>query len=225
MKGGEIIPKLCIKTTVLCTLGRQPVCTPDTALTLLLPPPKVRLQPDHDEGGGRQVPEEGVEGVHQDDQCLMHLRASGKTLLSSLKTSCLFQANAALALEQGDLTTFTDLINTKDVESGSREARHWINSSTGEARGSLVEMAINRGRTDFLDVLLRAGARWGFSFVLTGNEGIPRLDMVGEMSGLAAGHLAVEKGSAMLTLLLSHRDSWDVNIRCPSNWRCFKDHT
>ena len=72
-----------------------------------------------------------------------------------------FQANAALALEQGDLTTFTDLVNTKDVESGSREARHWINSSTGEARGSLVELAINKGRTDFLDVLLRAGARWG----------------------------------------------------------------
>ena len=64
-------------------------------------------------------------------------------------------------MEQGDLTTFTDLINTKDVESGSREARHWINSSTGEARGSLVELAVNKGRTDFLDVLLRAGARWG----------------------------------------------------------------
>ena len=40
-------------------------------------------------------------------------------------------------MELGDLTTFTDLINTKDVESGSREARHWINSPTGEARGSL----------------------------------------------------------------------------------------
>ena len=52
------------------------MCTPDTALTLL-PPLKVRLQPDDDEGGGRQVPEEGVEGVHQDDQRLMHLRASG----------------------------------------------------------------------------------------------------------------------------------------------------
>ena len=74
-------------------------------------------------------------------------------------SSSYFQANAALALELGDLTTFTDLINTKDVESGSKEARHWINSATGEARGSLVEMAINKGRTDFLDVLLRAGAR------------------------------------------------------------------
>ena len=74
-------------------------------------------------------------------------------------SSSYFQANAALALELGDLTTFTDLINTKDVESGSREAHHWINSATGEARGSLVEMAINKGRTDFLDVLLRAGAR------------------------------------------------------------------
>ena len=70
------------------------------------------------------------------------------------------QANAALALEQGDLTTFTDLVNTKDVESGSREAHHWINASTGEARGSLVELAIEKGRVDFLDVLLRAGARW-----------------------------------------------------------------
>ena len=50
------------------------MCTPDTALTL---PQKVRLQPDHDEGGGRQVPEEGVEGVHQDDQRLMHFGASG----------------------------------------------------------------------------------------------------------------------------------------------------
>ena len=74
-------------------------------------------------------------------------------------SSSYFQANAALALELGDLTTFTDLINTKDVESGSKEAHHWINSATGEARGSLVEMAINKGRTDFLDVLLRAGAR------------------------------------------------------------------
>ena len=76
----KVLLKLCVKTTVLCTLGtdraRQPVCTPDTALTLL-PPLKVRLQPDHDEGGGRQVPEEGVEGVHQDDQRLMHLRAPG----------------------------------------------------------------------------------------------------------------------------------------------------
>ena len=70
------------------------------------------------------------------------------------------QANAALALEQGDLTTFTDLVNTKDVESGSREAHHWINAPTGEARGSLVELAIEKGRADFLDVLLRAGARW-----------------------------------------------------------------
>ena len=41
--------------------------------------------------------------------------------------------------------------------------------------------------------------------------------MVGEMSGLAPGHLAVEKGPAVLALLLSHRDFWDVNIRCPSN--------
>ena len=75
----KVLLKLCAKTTVLCTLAedraRQPVCTPDTALTLLLL--KVRLEPDHDEGGGRQVPEEGVEGVHQDDQRLMHLRASG----------------------------------------------------------------------------------------------------------------------------------------------------
>ena len=63
-------------------------------------------------------------------------------------------------MELGDLTTFTDLINTKDVESGSREAHHWINSATGEtSRGSLMELAINKGRTDFLDVLLRAGAR------------------------------------------------------------------
>ena len=76
---------------MLCTLAtdsraRQPVCTLDTALTLL-PPLKVRLQPEHDGGGGRQVPEEGVEGVHQDDQRLVHLRTPGlnftfKSLLS-----------------------------------------------------------------------------------------------------------------------------------------------
>ena len=101
--------------------------------------------------------------MHQDDQRLLHLRAPSifvcgfiLCLLASLSP----QANAALALEQGDLTTFTDLVNTKDVESGSREAHHWINASTGEARGSLVELAIEKGRADFLDVLLRAGARW-----------------------------------------------------------------
>ena len=82
----------CVKTTVLCTLAtdsraRQPVCTPDTALTLLLLPLKVRLQPDHDEGGGRQVPEEGVEGVHQDDQRLLHLRAPSILFVAS---SCVY---------------------------------------------------------------------------------------------------------------------------------------
>ena len=46
---------------------------------------------------------------------------------------------------------------------------------------------------------------------------VPRLDLVGEMSGLAPGHLAVVgKSPAMLAALLSHRDSWDVNIRWPS---------
>ena len=30
---------------------------------------------EDDERDGRQVPEEGVEGVHQDDQRLLHLRA------------------------------------------------------------------------------------------------------------------------------------------------------
>ena len=82
----------CVKTTVLCTLttdssARQPVCTPDTALTLLLPL-KVRLQPEHDGGGGRQVPEEGVEGVHQDDQRLVHLRAPGLNFTVTSLLSC-----------------------------------------------------------------------------------------------------------------------------------------
>ena len=120
-----------------------------------------------------------------------------------------------MALEQGDLTTFTDLVNTKDVESGSREAHHWINASTGEARGSLVELAIEKGRVDFLDVLLRAGARWDV-WKDRSQQCVPRLDLVGEMSGLAPGHLAIGKSPAMLVALLSHRDSWDVNIRWPS---------
>ena len=37
--------------------------------------------------------------------------------------------------------------------------------------------------------------------------------MVGEGSGLAAGHLAVQQGPDMLALLLRERDVWDVNIR------------
>ena len=69
------------------------------------------------------------------------------------------QAHAAVALEQGDLTAFTDILNTKDVEAGAKEASHWINSSTGEAGTSLLEAAINSGSTEFVDVLIRAGAR------------------------------------------------------------------
>ena len=36
-----------------------------------------RLGCQDDEGGERQVAEEGVEGVHQDDQRLLHLGTSG----------------------------------------------------------------------------------------------------------------------------------------------------
>ena len=41
-----------------------------------------------------------------------------------------------------------------------------------------------------------------------------RLDLVGDMSGLAPGHLAVGHGPALLAILLNHRDFWDINIRC-----------
>ena len=40
-----------------------------------------------------------------------------------------------------------------------------------------------------------------------------RLDLVGDVSGLAPGHLAVGHGPALLAILLDHRDFWDINIR------------
>lgn len=41
-----------------------------------------------------------------------------------------------------------------------------------------------------------------------------RLDLIGDASGLAPAHVAVERGSSkMLAILLKERDNWDVNIR------------
>jgi hypothetical protein len=69
------------------------------------------------------------------------------------------QANAVLALQQGDLTSFTDILNTADVEAAAGEASHWINRPVGEAARSLVEQVVTAGRLDFLEVLVLAGAR------------------------------------------------------------------
>lgn len=76
------------------------------------------------------------------------------------------QANAMFALQQGDLTSFTDILNNVDVEVGASEARHWINSSTGEEGVGLLEMAVSAGKEKFVEVLLQAGARWVDDFLL-----------------------------------------------------------
>jgi len=109
------------------------------------------------------------------------------------------QANALIFLKNDDLRSFTDIINTDDVESNSIKADHWINQPTDDAGATLLEIAILLQKTRFVEQLIKAGAR---------------LDLVSKASGFALPHLAIEKRDTnLLKLVLGDQENSDVNIK------------
>ena len=98
-----------------------------------------------------------------------------------------------------DLCSFTNIINSEDVEANAIETDHWINQPVDDEGSNLIEVAIKTRKTKFLQNLINAGAR---------------VNIVSQASGYAPPHLAVEQNVAqLLKLLLSNRDECDVNIR------------
>ena len=72
---------------------------------------------------------------------------------------CVPQVHALVSLQQDDLTAFTDILNTADVEMLAGQTKHWVNAPTSETGAGLLELAISEGKVDFVEVLIKAGAR------------------------------------------------------------------
>lgn len=110
-------------------------------------------------------------------------------------------------MRTNDLRSFTDLINTKDVEDNCDSSEHWINLPVSEEGATLLEIAVKDRMKSFLDVLVRSGAR---------------ADLVSVTSGISPVHLAAELGNMdLLKVLLSNRDDVDVNVRAESFKGCY----
>jgi len=119
--------------------------------------------------------------------------------LTSIGCTSEAQAHAAVFLKANDLRSFTDIINSADVEANAIDKDHWINQPADDEGSNLLEIAIKSKKTKFVQNLINAGAR---------------VDIVSQSSGYAPPHFAVEHNDAqLLKLLLSNRDECDVNIK------------
>ena len=76
---------------------------------------------------------------------------------------CMFQESALRCLQTKDLRLFTDIVNTQDDQGQDvfpLPAEHWINRDLEDKQGkTLLLEAINLHLHDYVDILLRAGAR------------------------------------------------------------------
>ena len=108
------------------------------------------------------------------------------------------QAQAAQFLQLNKLAEFTDLVNTEDVEAGGEDKTHWINAEVNDEGDSLLVAAIKSRKADFVQTLLRAGAK---------------PDLVSPSSGLAPAHLCVRLGLTELLKMILDSEYRDVNIR------------
>ena len=118
--------------------------------------------------------------------------------LTSVVCSSQQQVQAATFLELNKLAEFTDLVNTEDVEAGGEDKTHWINAEVNDEGDSLLVAAIKSRKADFVQTLLRAGAK---------------PDLVSPSSGLAPAHLCVRLGLTELLKMILDSEYRDVNIR------------
>jgi len=111
------------------------------------------------------------------------------------------QANALIFLKNGDLRSFTDIINSSDVEAGASNEMHWINLPVeGDSEEStLLEAAVRMKKYPFVKNLVRVGAI---------------RDQLNTKTGLTPLHTACQEGDdQMLAILVGNDDKVDPNVR------------
>lgn len=111
------------------------------------------------------------------------------------------QKLAVEALKDGDIRTFTDLINSKEVEDQLDNPHYWVNSGGKEEDGfNLAELAIHYENREALSTLVRLGAP---------------MDLLNPITGYAPVHRASEEGKPeMLSIILeTTRHDFDINAR------------
>jgi len=111
------------------------------------------------------------------------------------------QANALIFLKNEDLRSFTDIINSSDVEAGASIEGHWINQSVdGDSEeGTLLDIAVRLKKHPFVKNLVRVGAI---------------RDQLNQKTGLSPLHTACQDGDVqMLAILMADDDKVDVNVR------------
>ena len=111
------------------------------------------------------------------------------------------QKYAVAALRDGDIQSFTDIVNSKDVEEELDNPNFWLNTGREEEGGhSLAELCVEWGAQDGLSTLVRLGAH---------------LDLVNPATGYSALHRAAELGKPDLlsTILKTTNHTFDVNTR------------
>ena len=90
------------------------------------------------------------------------------------------QKYAVAALRDGDIQSFTDIVNSKDVEEELDNPNFWLNTGREEEGGhSLAELCVEWAAQDCLSTLVRLGAH---------------LDLVNPATGYSALHRAAELG-------------------------------
>ena len=111
------------------------------------------------------------------------------------------------ALKDGDLQTFTDVLNTQEVERQLEDPGSWLYSGGKEDEGfSLAELCIELEKKTFLSTLVRLGVQ---------------MDLLNPLTGYSAVHRAAERGKPHLLeiILKTENKSFDVNTRAAKRMR------
>jgi len=111
------------------------------------------------------------------------------------------QKLAVEALKDGDIQTFTDVINSREIEDQLDNPNFWVNSGRKEEDGlNLAELAVQYDYKEALSTLVRLGAP---------------MDLINPITGYAPLHRAAEDGKhEMLAIILgTKRHDFDVNAR------------
>ena len=112
-----------------------------------------------------------------------------------------FQKHAIEALKEGDLQSFTDLVNSKDVEEELDNPNFWINQGREEEEGyNLAELCVTLESKEALSTLVKLGCH---------------MDMINPDTGYSALHRAAEAGKPELLsiILRTSNHTFDVNVR------------
>ena len=117
------------------------------------------------------------------------------------------QRLAVEALKVDDIQTFTDVLNTKEVEEELDNPNLWLYSGSKEEEGlSLAELCIDLEKQQALSTLVRLGVQ---------------MDLVNSVTGYSPVHRAALQGKPQLLqiILQTEQASFDVNTRAAKRMR------